>query len=45
MKNTMSEMKNTLEGINIKRDETEDKMSNLEDKIEENMQSAYQNIC
>ena len=34
-----SEMKSTLEGINNKLDETEDQMSDLEDKVAENTQS------
>ena len=32
-------MKSTLEGINNKLDETEDQMSDLEDKVAENTQS------
>ena len=39
MKNIITEMKNTLEGINSKFDETENWISNLEDKVAENIQS------
>ena len=36
MKNAISEIKNTLEGINSRLDEAEDFISDLEDKVEEN---------
>ena len=36
MKNTISEMKNTPEGINSGLDEAEDRISNLENKVAEN---------
>ena len=39
MKNTKTEMKNTLERINSRIDEAENGISNLEDKIAENTQS------
>ena len=39
MKNTISEIKNTLEGIKIRPDEAEDLISKLEDKVEENTQT------
>ena len=42
MKNTMSEMKSTLEGINSRLDEAEDWINHLEDKIAENIQSEQQ---
>ena len=43
MKNTVSEMKNTLEGITIRPDEAEDWISELEDKVERNTQAEKQN--
>ena len=39
MKATITEMKNTLQGIN---NEAEDQISNLEDKVPENTQSEQQ---
>ena len=42
MKNTITKMKNTLQGINIKLDEPENWISNLEDNIAENTQSEQQ---
>ena len=38
MKNTIMEMKNTSDGINIRLDETEGQTSDLEDKLVENAQ-------
>ena len=38
MKNTISEIKNTLEGITHWLDEAEDQISELEDKVERNIQ-------
>ena len=38
MKNTISEIKNTLEGITSRLDEAEDQVSELEDKWERNAQ-------
>ena len=43
MKNTIIEMENTLEGINSRLDETEDQISNLNDKVAEKTQSEQQN--
>ena len=37
--NTISEMKNTLEGIKRRPDEAENQISELEDKVEKNTQS------
>ena len=37
-----SEMKNTLQGINSRRDEAEDQNNDLEDKEAENTQSEQQ---
>ena len=34
MKNTISELKNTVEGMKSRRDEAEDWISELEDKVE-----------
>ena len=42
MKNTISEMKNTPEGINSRLDETEDQISDLGDKLSEHTQSEQQ---
>ena len=42
MKNSISDMKNTLEGINSRLDEAEDQISNLVGKIAENTQSEHQ---
>ena len=39
MKNTITEMKNILQGINTRVDEAEDQLSNLEDKGKENYQN------
>ena len=36
MKNTITEMKNSVEGINCRLEETEDQISSLEGKIAEN---------
>ena len=41
MKNAISEMKNTLEGINSRLDEGKDQI-NLKDKVAENTQSEQQ---
>ena len=38
MKNTISELKNTIEGIKIRLDEAEDWISELEEQIERNTQ-------
>ena len=38
MKNTISEIKNTLQGITSRLDETEDQNSDLEGKVERNAQ-------
>ena len=38
MKNTMIDMKNTLEGINSRLDEAEDQTRDLKDKVAENSQ-------
>ena len=40
MKNTITELKNTLEGINSRLDEPADWISNLKDKIAKNTQSG-----
>ena len=37
-KNTINEKRNTLEGINSRLDEAENQVSDLEDKVEENIQ-------
>ena len=42
MKYTITEMKNTLEGINRRLDEAGDRISDLEDKVAENTQSEQQ---
>ena len=42
MKGTISEMKNTLEGINSRLDQTEDQISDLGDKVSENTQLEQQ---
>ena len=42
MKNTVSEMKYTLEGISNRLDEAEDWISDVEDKVAENTQSKKQ---
>ena len=42
IKKSQSEMKNTLQGINRDRDETEDKIRDLKDKGAENTQSEQQ---
>ena len=42
MKNAISEIKNTLEGINSRLGEAEDHISNLETKVAENTQSQLQ---
>ena len=39
MKNTISELKNTVEGINSRLDEAKDWISKLEDKVEKNTQN------
>ena len=39
----MSEMNNTLEGINIRLHEAEDQISDLEDEVAENIQSEKVN--
>ena len=38
MKNTISEIKNTLGGITSRQDEAEDRVSELEHKVERNTQ-------
>ena len=43
MKNTISDMKNILEGIKIRLDEVENQASNLEDTMEKYIQSEQQN--
>ena len=43
MKNTISEMKKTLEGIKCRPDEAKDQINELEDKVENNTQSEQQN--
>ena len=43
MKNTISEMKKTLRVIIIRLDEAEDKISELEDKVEKNSLTEQQN--
>ena len=42
MKNTTSEIKNTLEGMNSSLEEAEDQISDLEDRGEKNTQSEHQ---
>ena len=42
MQNTITEMNNTLKGINSRFDEAEDQISNLENKVEKNIQSKQQ---
>ena len=42
MKNTLTEMKNTLQGINSGVDEAEDQIRDLKDKKAENTQSKQQ---
>ena len=42
MKDTISEMKNTLEGINSRLGETKNRFNNLEGKVGENSQSECQ---
>ena len=42
IKNTITQMKNTSEGLNIRLDEAEDQISNLNDKVAENFQSEQQ---
>ena len=42
MKNIITEIKNTLNGINSRLDEVEDQISNLKDKVTENIQSEQQ---
>ena len=42
MKNTISERKNTLEGINSRLNEAEDLISNLKDKVVVNTKSKQQ---
>ena len=42
MGNTLNEMKNILQGINSRVDETENRINNLEDKEAENAQSEQQ---
>ena len=39
IKNILTELKTTLQGINRDRDETEDRIRNLEDKVGKNTQS------
>lgn len=39
MKNTITKRKNAPEGVNIRLDETENQVSNLEDKVAENTKS------
>ena len=39
---TISEMKNTLEGISIRSDEEENQISNLKDNVAQNAQSKHQ---
>ena len=39
MRNTITEMKNTLEGFNSRPDETEERISELEDKVADYTQS------
>ena len=41
MKNTISEIKNTLQGITSRLDEAENWISELEDKVERNMQVEH----
>ena len=42
MKTTITEMKNTLEGINIRLDKAQDWIGDLEENISENIQSGQQ---
>ena len=42
MNNTVSEMKTTLEGVNSRLDDTEDHISDFEDKVGETTQSEHQ---
>ena len=42
LKNTVSEMKNTLEGINIRSSDTEEHTFDLENRIMETTQSEQQ---
>ena len=42
MKNTISELTNTVEGIKIRLDEAEDRISKLEDKVEKNTQKEQE---
>ena len=42
LKSTISEMKNTLKGVNMRLDEKEDPISNLDDKVVENTQLEQQ---
>ena len=42
MKNTITEMKKTLEGINSRLDEAKDRIRYLEDKVAESTQSEQQ---
>ena len=42
MKNTFSELKITVEGIKCRLDETEDPISELEDKVEKNTQNEQE---
>ena len=42
MKDTLSEMKNKLQGIYCMVDEAENQISNLKNKVEENTQSEQQ---
>ena len=39
MRNTISQIRNTLEGINSRQDEAEDQISVLENKVVENIQT------
>ena len=43
MNNKTSEIKNILEGITIRLDETEDQITELEDKVEKNIQERTRN--
>ena len=42
MNNKTSEIKNILEGITIRLDETEDQITELEDKVEKNTQKEQE---
>ena len=42
MKNTISELKTIVEGINSRLDEAQDQISKLEDKVEKNTQNEQE---